>query len=1180
MAEEKTEALKPGPRKRGSRWRVLAWVVAILVVLAVTFYFVVTSEAFLKVQVLPRVSRAIHAEVTVGSAEIHPFSEIVLRDLKVQPTNQPTILTAREVRARYRLWDILGGTMRVDELAVASPTIQVVENPDGTSNLDPLLKAREKTATGGKAAKPPKLDIRKVVFSNATVLQIRNQKVGTRDLVELTNVSVTLTGLRSGEPAKVEFAAIVRDENNPPAPAMYGLLQARVDGSFSFSLTPEFKPAWLLGDAHLDISQAAGSFSDFAKLDGTLHCDYSTAEIKMVTLSFEKAGTPLGELRASGPFDAQKSEGRLSVELLAVDRQVLNLFGAKNGIDFGATTITSTNEVELSKGGKAMAAVGQLSASKFQVSLTNQSTPPIDLLADYDVSLDKTEKRALVRTLNISGTQKGRALLRGELTSPMTLAWGNETNAVGDSSFSFAVTKLNIPDWKTFIGEAVSAGTVDLNLKLLSQQGGTRLTFDATNQIQNLAATIGGEHLSGATLNFKTHGLATNLKQFDLRDFGLQVARSNRMALTISGSGTYDRTNRSADLQVTVRAGIAQALQLLGRTNIAASGAAELTARVTQQRRTQTVAGTLTVTNFTGRIGANAFTNFGARMALEVSRTPEQIEIRSAQGALSQGRSGGGDFTFSGTYSLTDKPSQLTATFSNFNEAGLRPFVEPLLAGRKLDSVEAAGSVSAQRSANGDTAVKADLQVTNLVVNDAARQLPTAPLEARVQLDAGMAKKIADVRELQITLAPTQRAKNQLRLHGRVDMSQTNAMRGSLTLAGDSLDVTGYYDLFTATNQTAGKSGVENKSPSATAAPVPVPAAATNELPFRNFTVDAKVREFYLGEIAATNLEAHLQLDRSRILLRPLQLTINGSPVRGTADVDLSVSGYKYALTFNATNVPFAPLWNTFEPTEKGEMGGALSASVDVKGTGTTGESLQKTLKGSFDVGTTNLNLDVSKIRNGTLRDIVDFVANVPEFFGTNGIREAEKFGMHAVGRGFGKYSGGFADDVSRSPIEVITARGTTGDGRVAVQQAVLRSSVFEAETTNGTVTLARELTNSVIDFPIGISLNKTMAQRVPYLSSTNAVTNSDYVKIPDIYTEKGTIGNPKPSINVTALGEDVLQRLIPGMGGGTNSTGNLLEGIGGLLLGGANTNQPATNQPPDNYQSPVNELMNRFLGK
>ena len=79
---------------------------------------------------------------------------------------------------------------------------------------------------------------------------------------------------------------------------MYGLLQAKVDGSFNFSFTADLKPNTILGDAHLDISQAAGSFSDFAKLNGVLHCDLSPTEIKAVSLNFrEGRGAPGGIAR-------------------------------------------------------------------------------------------------------------------------------------------------------------------------------------------------------------------------------------------------------------------------------------------------------------------------------------------------------------------------------------------------------------------------------------------------------------------------------------------------------------------------------------------------------------------------------------------------------------------------------------------------------------------------------------------------------------------------------------------------------------------------------------------------------------------------------------------------------------------------------------------------------------------
>jgi hypothetical protein len=1209
MADTKTSEVKP-PRKRGLWWRVLLWFVAIFVVLVVVVYFVATSSAFLQHQILPRVSKSINAEVTVSSAELHPFSLVVLHDLKVQPmtqaTNQPPLLTAREARVKYSLLDIIGGNIHVDDMVIDSPRIQIVTNADGTSNLDPLLKGKaesgkRESGKNGKAAKPLQVNVRKVTISDGSLSFIENHENGTRDLVELTNLGVTLTGLRNGEAGKVQMSAILRDENNPPAPAMYGLLQAKVDGSFNFSFTPDLKANKIFGDAHLDISQAAGAFSDFAKLTGVLHCDLSPTEIKEVSLNFEKDGVHLGELRASGPFEAAKSQGKLNVELLAVDKKVLNLLGAKSGFDFGSTTITSTNQIELSKEGKAIAAVGELTAGKFQLSRTNESTPAIDLRADYNVSVDQTEQTALLQKLNVAGTQNGKTLLRGELTSPMTLAWGNQTNAVGDSAFTLAVTKLNLADWKVFLGELTSAGILDLNLKLLSQQSGKRLTFEATNQIENLAVDLGGQKLNDVTVAFNAHGTATDLKQFNLSDYGLQLAKSNRTALNISGSGTYNLTNQNADLQVDLKATLGRLLPLLGQTNMTASaGAAELKGHVTQKAETQTVNGTLTLTNFTGNFAGNEFTDFATAMALDVSKTPEQIEIRKAAGTLTENRKAGGSFDLSGNYSLGKTPSQLAVKFSGLNENGLRPFLASMLAGKKLVSVAVDGTASAQRGANGDSAIKADLQVTNLVVSDPAHALPATPLEAKMRLDASLAKQIAEVRQLQLTLTPTVRAKNQFQLQGKVDMSKTNAMQGSLTLSSDSLDLTSYYDLFAGTNQAAtAKNQKAGNAPAAAsqAASSSAQALATNQLPFRNFTVEVNVREFYLREIAATNFLTTVKLDGSHVSLKPFQLTLNSSPMRLSADVDMSVPGYKWAVMFATTNVPFTPLWNTFEADAKGQVAGTLSAFLDLSGVGTEGESLQKSLKGTFNIGTTNLNLDVSKIRSPVLRDIVAVVAKLPDLF-DNPVSGAESLLSGMAGKTLGKVSGGLGDDVSRSPIDIITARGTAGDGRVTVEQAIARSTVFEADITNGTVTLAPVLTNSPINFPISIALSGPIAQRIPYLASndtstnavastnsnasasTNATANLSYVKVPDFYVEKGTLGKPKPSINAGSLGKGVIQKIIPGLGGGggTNGTGNLLQGIGGLLhAGGGNTNQTGTNQPSTN-QSPVNNLLNRFL--
>jgi len=102
----------PKRRRRWRRWLALSSV--LLLVLLVAAYVVATSSAFLKAVILPRVSSALNAAVTVSDATLHPFSGIVLRDLKVQPAGQPPLVTASEVRVSYHLFAILGGRLNVD----------------------------------------------------------------------------------------------------------------------------------------------------------------------------------------------------------------------------------------------------------------------------------------------------------------------------------------------------------------------------------------------------------------------------------------------------------------------------------------------------------------------------------------------------------------------------------------------------------------------------------------------------------------------------------------------------------------------------------------------------------------------------------------------------------------------------------------------------------------------------------------------------------------------------------------------------------------------------------------------------------------------------------------------------------------------------------------------------------
>src|SRR5207302_3115911 len=101
-------------------------------------------EAF----VLPRVNQAVNAKVSLEDASISPFFKVTLRGLKVQTTviGEP-LLTAKELRARYSLIDIIGGHINITEVTLDSPVINLIEDDSGGTNLDPLLKSSKEDKT-------------------------------------------------------------------------------------------------------------------------------------------------------------------------------------------------------------------------------------------------------------------------------------------------------------------------------------------------------------------------------------------------------------------------------------------------------------------------------------------------------------------------------------------------------------------------------------------------------------------------------------------------------------------------------------------------------------------------------------------------------------------------------------------------------------------------------------------------------------------------------------------------------------------------------------------------------------------------------------------------------------------------------------------------------------------------
>jgi uncharacterized protein involved in outer membrane biogenesis len=1257
------------PGKRRGWRRKLALFGAGLIVLLVLAYFIATSAPFLKGVILPRVSKAVNAEITVGDASISPFSQVVLRQLAVRTTGAEPLLQANEVRLRYSLWSILRGNIKVDEVTIDSPVIQIVQNADGTGNLDPFLKQEAKPAekAPAKPSKPLQLDVKNVALKNVSLRAVQNSKDGARQTIELSDINIGLDQLKNGTAGKLTLAAAMKlDLSRTNA---HDSLQARGSGALEFALDPDLMPQFVRGKVTHEILKGDGAFSSVAGERTELNCDVTPTEVKTFSVKFFQADKPLGGLLVSGPFDLKKLEGRLNLEVQSIDRQVLNIAGAAHGWDFGNSTLNATNLIDISQKASVIAANGRLAGRQLGIRQGNQSTPPLDLDFDYQVSVNLTDKTALLQRLNLAGKQGPNDLFRATLDKPMNLSWGQNQAGFKESSLQFAVNNLNLADWQPFLGSVPVSGKVDVQLKMLAQQDGKQLKADLAAKVQELSAQFGSNKVDRANVQLQASGQLADFNNATVEKYSFTFGQASASVLTANGSASYVVKSGDLSAQTTLEASLSGLFKAVALPQLNASaGTLKLTALAMKKGQETSASGSLALGDFTGRYADYQFQNFQTTFDFDVAVKDQVAQLRRLALAVRQGSEPGGSLDVGGKFDTAKNSGEFTFNLADFNQNALGPFVTPALAPNKLVSISlnAKGSANfdpqressvkadlklanfvvedpqrqlpksplsasfqlegamqkdvvtlrqllltlatadqarnelqatgkfdlgkksgevnfsatdfraaafqpflasalapnklvsvalnakgnASFGAEGQSSLKCDLSVTNLVVEDPQQKLPKTPLALGLQLDGGMQKELLNLRQVLLTLSPTDRAKNQLQISGKIDLAKTNAAPGQLTLQAESLDVTPYYDLFAAKPTVAAPAEAQKKATPAsppTAAPAPTEPEPVS-LPFRHFAFDGRIDRLYLREIAVSNFVTTAKIDDNKVLLKPFQLILNGAPVSANANLNLGVKGYTYDLALNADKIPLDPIVNSFMPDSRGRYHGLVLANAQLKGAGITDASLQKNLTGQLGFSFTNASIQL-------------FADNKPP---KNVFTRLIWYTLEGIGVFLR------LNEVASSPLNSIYAQAQIGDGKINLSRFSLQSQAFEAHT-QGVVPMEVPLNGSHLNLPLEFSLSHSLAQKSG-LMPANTPPDAAYVSLPTFVTVKGTVGEPKSDFKELAVGGILLksgvgvaEKLGVNVGG---KTGGILKGVGDLLTGQgssntSSTNKPATNQPP-----------------
>ena len=1218
------------PRKRSSWAKTLAIVATALLALLVILYFVATSSAFIKSAVLPRVGKAINAELTVQDVALSPLSQIRLSKLALKTIGTEPLLVADDLRIRYKLFSILGGKIEVEEVSIIAPTVQIVQEADGTSNLDPLLKTgKQQPSETSKQKGSTQLAVRNVALKNATVRFTKKDKDGSSQTTELSNVDVTLDQLKNGDPSKLTLAAGLKLRRNypPSAKRTNDVLEGKMNGTFGLAIDADLRPKSINSTARLDVARAEGAFQDLAGLGGALQAEMTPTDIKQVTLRFERGGQGLGQLAISGPLDLAKTEGKLKLEIQSIDRQVLNLFGASRGWDFGNSKLNATNLIELGQSGSVIAATGKVSGNQIGIRQNNQSTPALDLDLNYQVSVNLNQKTAAVQTLSILGKQNQNELLRASLDRPMNLNWGSSAQGLPDSTFQLAVQQLNLKDWQAVLGTNLPSGKVGLQLNIRAEKDGKKLSTQFASHIQDLAVRFGTNGIDQVEAKLDLTGQIEDLKIVSVEKYQFEVLQKGQPLAKSSGSARYDLSKNDITLQSASEVSLANVLQQFPLAEASASGGVvKLISNLTQKNDKQTAAGTLSLIDFTGRYADYHFQNFQSSVDYGVDIAQQLLQIQRLNLTFRQGSEAGGNVELSGRYHLTNRSGQITFKLLDLNQNAFRPVLAASLGQMKLVSASVNASGSASYDPNGESAVKADINlvncviddpqqkiprtplsaqfkmdgslrqqnadlrqfivalrqgnesagnldiagrlnltnhvgqlafkavdlnqnalrpllasslgdnklisinvnangtasydpktdstikadfsVANWVVEDPQKKLPRAPLSAQLKIDSSLRQQILDLRQFVVTLSPTQRAQNQFQAKGRLDLNKTNATPSQISLQAESLDVTPYYDMFA------------GSGPTNTPAPQPSTAKKETEpapvdLPFQQMTADLKVDRFYLRALVITNLQTTVKVNRGEVTVKPLQMSLNGAPVNASAVLNLAVPGYKYDISLVADKLPIELLANGFSTNSTGRLQGELIAQAQLKGSGVTGPSLQKSLTGQLSLSMTNLNLEIVGKKTKRLLDPIALVLRVPE--------------------------------LTQTPLNWVNAKADIGQGKINVNQFGVMSQAFYAEG-QGVIRIAEVLTNSPLDLPINLSLRRSLAERANLVPS-DSPTNTAYVQLPTFVNLEGTLGDPRTELNRLVI-SGLLLRSAAGISQIGNKAGNILQGVGGIFSG------------------------------
>ena len=424
------------------RWRGrLLWLVGTTAILLIGAWLFVSSAFFFRGIIIPALEKKLHARITAEQIDWSPLNGITLRGLSIQTTGDNPVFQAAELRLRARAWELTDGAV-IQQLHLAGPLLHIAVAPDGTSNLDPIIKALQK----GEGGKSP--DLSKLSVANGTLRYTREDTT-----CAIKDIDLTLDRLADDVSGKLKITANASHQDG--ANKLAGQLNLQAD--LTVGTSPSFR-----GNADLTVQSAGGTLAEWVGANLQLTVDRKDNTLRQLRLTLNDVQGQ-ATINASGTRDADTGEWLLSAQSQGIARRVLKQFNVALEGHLDPTSLNGTHTVRLQP--SSLSATGSLHGKT--------PRPEVNWIANYKLDADLPKAEVLVKSIALSGQQSGRETFAGQLLEPLRL----NRMGIGRAKFELKGNRLNLLAWREALGHKLEGGAIDFVLKTTVAANGETAEF-------------------------------------------------------------------------------------------------------------------------------------------------------------------------------------------------------------------------------------------------------------------------------------------------------------------------------------------------------------------------------------------------------------------------------------------------------------------------------------------------------------------------------------------------------------------------------------------------------------------------------------------------------------------------------------------------------------------------------